>query len=361
MINNSFTLIDSIVICIKVPNREGEEARQFLIKTNNLNKSYKILKEGEYIFFPLNERIPDNQKWELVEKNLDTYSTKTDFYTSAKKMIPTSLHSFIPSSYDRIGDIILIKIVPELEEHSTNIGELLLTIHNVRSVFKKTSDVSTEYRTIQWECIAGEDKSVTTHLMQGLRFRLNINEVYFNTRLNNEYIRVANNTKPKNIIIDMFCGIGPFSLVCASTMDITVYACDINPKAIHYFQENIKLNKKKIIGSIELVLGDIREKIGAFPKANIIVMNLPAIAIDFLESAIGKLESKGIIYLHQFVKLRKEFIEEDLQIYENNLQEKINYLCKSQNFFKHNFIIKRNILRKVSPSKTHIVWDISFP
>ena len=57
------------------------------------------------------------------------------------------------------------------------------------------------------------------------------------TRVINEYI------KPGDVLLDMFCGIGPMAIKSAKDKGIRVLASDLNPDCYKYLRRNIVLNK----------------------------------------------------------------------------------------------------------------------
>ena len=348
-----------LVYCLKVPIRQAETVKQSLIKSGIFLKNFKLLKEEGFIFFPIGYTHDQQFDFPVEQKLFTPLKQKFDFHSSLRNILPLELHKFIPTSFDRIGSLILIKLHPSLRNFYYIIGSELVNQFTVTSVFNKVGDVETEYRTITWNCIAGPDNPITIHKMHGLRFKVNIQTVYFNVRLSNEYLRVANTCHDNDTIIDMFAGIGPFSILCASFHKVSIYAFDINQSAIDLLNDNILLNKDLLDGTIYVSCGDSRELIKPLPKANKIIMNLPGFAIEFLDKALEHLAQNGVIYLHQFIHLSKDEKKKDL----NEPKEKIRLLLSDldpeagKNGYMYE--ITGNKLRDVSPSKVHFVWDIT--
>ena len=82
-------------------------------------------------------------------------------------------------------------------------------------------------------------------------------KVYFSPRLATEREKITNQVNNGETIIDMFTGVGPFSIAIAHNKKVEIYAIDINPDAIHYLGKNIILNK--IQGKIIPILGDVKD------------------------------------------------------------------------------------------------------
>ncbi len=300
------------VYCLQVPIKQAESVKQELIKSGIFLKNYKIQKDHDFIYLPIKYSGNVSYSWPIEKKMLIPLQNKLDYHKILRTILPPTVHEFIPSSFDRVGSIILIKLRPELDDYKFRIGTELLNQFNVQAVFNKIGDVDTEYRTVTWECIAGEQNPITIHKMHNLRFKVDVSNVYFNSRLSNEYARIASLCNTGDKIIDMFAGVGPFTILIASQKEVDIFALDINPAAILYLKENMVLNKKFLKGSIIPSCGDSKELIKNLPKANKIIMNLPGSAIDFLLPALQHLEINGTIFLHQFVHLSKEEKKADL-------------------------------------------------
>jgi len=343
---------------IVVPLLDGSKAQEWLKQQMLQDPYYKVVTTKTDIYFPITDFSKVDSLWPIQRKLVPPRSKAVSYIDILKTVLPEELHSHIPHGFDQIGSILLIKLNYALNSYKSEIGNVLLQKFAMKSVFNKQADVSSRFRISQWELLAGDPYPVTVYRMYGLRLKIHINKVYFNPRLGAEYVYIASLTKTGEVIIDMFAGVGPFSLMCAKQQKLMVFACDINPHAIALFQENINLNKKFMQGRIVAKIGDIRKIISSFPKANRILMNLPVTAIDYLDIAVQYLQKGGIIHLHQFHRLPKEQPELYLQEQQNNLVTKLNLLSKKYTLRFTKWTIKSRIIREVSPSKSHIVWDI---
>jgi tRNA (guanine37-N1)-methyltransferase len=149
------------------------------------------------------------------------------------------------SAFDQIGDIIVVRIPDSLLSKKKVIGETLLeAVHPARSVFYQSSDVSGDFRTRKLEVIAGEDNTETEYREYGCRFRVDVEKAFFSPRLSTERKRIADLVQDGEVLINMFGGVGMFSIVAAKMKNCTVYNIDLNPHASKLCEQNIKLNKK---------------------------------------------------------------------------------------------------------------------
>jgi len=203
------------------------------------------------------------------------------------------------AAFDQVGDIIVIRIPDSLVQKKKVIGEILLQkVKTARSVFYQVSAVSGDYRTRDLELLAGEDKTETEYKEYGCRFMVDVQKAFFSPRLSTERDRIANLIQDGETVINMFGGVGMFSIIAAKRKKCLVYNIDINPDAIRLCDQNIKLNK--LIGRVETIAGDaakiIEEKLS--DKGDRVLMLLPERSDDFLDSAVKALKSNAILHYY---------------------------------------------------------------
>ena len=211
------------------------------------------------------------------------------------------------SSFDQIGEIIVLRIPDSLKSKKKIIGETLLDqVKTTRSVFYQSSPVEGEFRTRNLEILAGEDNTETEYKESGCRFLVDVEKAFFSPRLSTERERIANPTHDGEIIINMFGGIGMFSILAAKVSKCTVYNIDINPNASLLCEKNIELNKLK--GKIISLNGDsvkiIQDKLQNL--ADRVLMLLPERSDEFLETAILATKNNGIIHYYSHIHADKK-------------------------------------------------------
>ncbi len=197
----------------------------------------------------------------------------------------------IKGSYDRIGEIAVIKI-KDANRAKKLADSLILSGSGIRSVWLDTG-ISGNYRVRSLKHLAGDEISESLYTENGVRMLVDIKKVYFSPRLATERLRILSKIKDGDIIIDMFAGIGPFSLLIAKNKNVKMYSIDLNPDAVSYLLKNIGLNKLK--GKINPICGDSSVVIKELPHADHIIMNLPHGALEYLESAKQALRPDGSI------------------------------------------------------------------
>jgi tRNA (guanine37-N1)-methyltransferase len=292
--------------CLKAGRRRGEEIRRMLKELSVLRTDAKITSDETFIYLPLIRALTAAELRELGSAELTT----REFTILEHRKSIEDIVGFKPS-YEVIGDIaVFTEAVPAEKEEQ--VAEALMSRYkNIKVVAKRVSPVEGVFRTRKLEIIAGENRTETMHTEHGCRYKLDLEKVYFNPRLAGERNRVAaqvaSNVKAEEEVIDMFAGVGPFAIQVAKRAPQShVTAIDINPDAIRYLRENMKLNG---VRNIEAIEGDIRDMYGKFrDKADRIIMNLPKSAYLFLREALSMLKPHGGI-LH-FYDLESAYSEE---------------------------------------------------
>ena len=270
----------------------------------------------------------------------------------AHKVLGSKKAKKIWSRIEIIGDIAVIRKPPDIDlEDMKAIGEeILKEIPYVKSVWCAVSEVKGTYRLRNYVHLAGEHRSETVYVEHGCKFKLDITKVYISPALNYEHKRIAEMVKPGEIIVNMFAGIGIFSIVIARKVSpVKVYSIDINPYAYRYMVENVRINK--VENYVIPLLGDAAEVIveKLISVADRVLMPLPELAISYLKYAVLSLRSKGFLHTYLFVKAnnRKESLKKAEETYS---QELVKYVRKYR-------LLSYRVVRSVGPRKYQVVLD----
>lgn len=264
--------------------------------------------------------------------------------------IPKKLIQELPTSFDTVGDIILIKINDEIIEYKKEIAEALLKNHKNIKTICLINPVDGELRTRKLEIIGGKKRTVTVHKEFGLKFFIDLDKMYFSSRLANERKRIAGLVKKDEIIVDMFTGVAPFSIMIAKYAEPKIiFAFDKNPEAIKYAKENIK--KNNVLDKVEIIYIDANKSPIILKQQNVradrIIMNLPFSAFNFFPIALEIMADMCIIHYFDILS-------------ENEFDIKINNLKNIAD--KFDVVIEKTKVRKIksySPREFYIGIDIT--
>jgi len=292
---------------LKIPKSQADCVRRILLNHELINLEWKIKRSDDYVLIPLIQEPGKDVFDEIDLPDLEMVDTVFE----AHKKSPNSLKGYlkgqidpvkideIKKSFDIIGDVVILEIPEELESEKYLIAEAALKFTKRKSVYRKTSEIKGVIRTRTLEHLAGEDISETIHIEYGSRFLLDVRKVYFSPRLATERERIVSQVTNGEVIIDLFTGVGPYSVSIARRRKVEIFAVDINPDAIYYLKRNIELNKLE--GRILPVLNDAHEFLrDNNVKANRIIMNLPGTACKYLEDAIKCLKNGGVLHYYEF-------------------------------------------------------------
>jgi len=286
---------------IKVELRYLNENLNFLKEKGILNRNLKIRKDGNIAYIPVLNEIEGMETLEMDFETIEKIKSYREFLNLSKEIIDE-----LPKSYDIIGDIIIIKLKNDFLKYSNEIGEALLKFHKNMKTVALDLGVQGELRIRNLKVIAGDGLD-TIHKENGIRIFVNPGESYFSPRLASERMRVLNKVKDGETIIDMFCGVGPFSILIGKNRNVKIYAIDKNEKAIGYLKKSIEINK---INNVFPIAGDVKEKIDELPLADRIIMDLPFYSMNFLDLALKKSKKGGIIHIYVITENEDEILEQ---------------------------------------------------
>ena len=265
------------------------------------------------------------------------------------KLTPSEVN-LLYSSFDVVGDIAVLRVPDPLLPKKHIIAEALLSsLKNVRTVLMQTTPVEGEFRLRGLEVLAGEPRFETTYKEHGCIYKVNISTVYFTPRLSTERLRVANRVKDGEVVVNMFAGVGPYSILIAKKVkDVKVYSIDNNPEAYRYMQENIKQNK--VEHKVVPLFGDAAEIIRSrlHQAADRVIMPLPEKALSYLDAAYSALKcGRGIIhyYAHTFYKRGEDPLQKTVEE------------VKGKAAFKFE-VEYADVVREVGPRLAQVVLDL---
>ncbi|HEU4468546.1 MAG TPA: class I SAM-dependent methyltransferase family protein [Nitrososphaeraceae archaeon] len=257
----------------------------------------------------------------------------------------------LSSSFDIIGTIAIIKIPESLTSKRKLIADALIEeIRPVKSVFCQVSAIEGDYRLRKLELISGENSPITEYKEHGCTFKVDVINTYFSPRLSTERLRIAKLTEPNEVVVNMFGGVGTFSIIISRyNKSAKVYSIDSNPIAIDMCRQNIEINK--LTGNVFPVLGDAEQEIhkGLKGIAKRVLMPLPEKAKDFVDAAVSSLEN-GSGTIHYFCHVGADNKKNAIQ---NGIMD------TSESFSKFDHTIRNvRVVREVGPRFYQIVSDV---
>ncbi|ENN72309.1 hypothetical protein YQE_11052, partial [Dendroctonus ponderosae] len=291
------------------------------------------------------------------------------------------------SSFTTVGHIVHVNLREHLMPYKDIIGEVLYdNVPNCKSVVNKTNMIDNTYRNFQMEILKGDSNMQTEVKANNCRFQFDFASVYWNSRLGTEHERIVKALKPHSVLFDVFAGVGPFSIPAAKKK-CTVFANDLNPQSFKWLVHNKKLNKipENLFNEYNM---DGRDFIKTVFKENFprfsgkhpvyVTMNLPALAVEFLEAFVGlySLEEETqefepvTLYVYCFAKgegpekITRNLIESSLRVKNVDIQTKITELFKvrtvssMKEMMRVTLSLDRDILTGVAKSKRKLQAEL---
>ena len=236
--------------------------------------------------------------------------------------------------YKKIGDILILD-----NSYSDDDFDSLAKKHNVKTIMKIDYIQGTKREPIYKILYGSETETVNKE--NGCLFKLDLAKVMWSKGNNNERLRIAKLVQDNETVIDMFAGIGYFSIPVGVHANARhVYSIEINPNSYHYLCENIELNKVK---NITPILGDCMAETPKL-KADRIIMGYVKTTHHYLKVAIDSLNKGGILHYHETVP-------------EKLMNSRPIERIKSQAGNRDVEILKINKIKKYAPGVEHVVID----
>jgi tRNA wybutosine-synthesizing protein 2 len=191
----------------------------------------------------------------------------------------------------------VIKLPKSLESYATFIGKRYAQYLDCESVLLDTGGITGTYREPVIRHIYGEKNTETVHHENGIKFHLDPQKIMFSSGNMEERIRMGSISSSSETVVDLFAGIGYFSIPMAVySKPKKIIACEINPVAFNYLEKNIDSNQVNDI--VEPQLGDSHD---VAPKniADRVIMGYIQKTRALLPTAIESLKDNcGIIHYH---------------------------------------------------------------
>jgi len=262
------------------------------------------------------------------------------FYDKLRKNLENKLDvkklNLLPRSYYVLGKILILKLNPSLLRDRKLIGkailEMLPYIHTV-CLEKAITGVNREPKI---EVIAGCKSTETLHKEHGAQFFMDVSQVMWSKGNKEERARMLKTVKKNETVVDMFAGVGYWSIFLAKKAK-KVYSIDINPRAAEFLRKNAFLNK--VSDKIEVLEGDCRDFADLLEgKADRIVMGYLYGTEQFLPYALKMVKPKCTIHFH------KNVAEQDILKVKKSLE-------------KYGSVKFRKV-KSYAPKIWHMVYDI---
>ena len=247
-------------------------------------------------------------------------------------------------SYDIVGDIAIIK--KPLKYNEEEYVKKILEKHKfIRTILLQETDVLPPYRIPKYRILYGENKTETINIEYGLKFKVDVSRCYYSPRLSNERYRIAKQIKENEEVLVMFSGVNVYPIYIAKYSKAKIiYSIELNPFAVKYGLENLKINK---VNNVITFLGDVKDiskYIGYLEDRDGIIKNDKEYIRDIIDSGL---------------EINNLYIYEYDEIIENIKYKKLRYISELENLEKFNKKFDRIIMPL--PKESHTFLEYAIP
>lgn len=249
-----------------------------------------------------------------------------------------------------IGDIAIVRILDELDEEAEReIGQEILRLYPRLRAVVRLYGVKGVTRIPDAKVIAGDSNTETVYKENRCKFKLDVIKMMFCLGNLYERKRIVSLVKEGETIVDMFAGVGQFSIpIAVHSNPKIIYAFEVNPDTYAYLVKNVEENK--VSGKVIPIMDDNRNAIryGLKQSADRIIMGYFPNTINYLSHALKLCKPEGT-YIHLHDLARKGYGWQNL--YEECLK------IVSENKYEVELVNYR-MVKSYSPSMAHWVLDL---
>jgi len=295
----------------------AQKVKEFLLKNKLMNTNYLLVREFDFIYFPINKKaaIPSAKVID-TKFNFPQKQTPETIDTLLKGKLTAKELEILPRSQEVVGKIMILEIPQDLVSKEKIIAEAFLKLNrSIETIVRKSAIHSGIYRTRKVKILAGKKSKETIHHENGIELKLHLEKTYFSARSAGERLRIAKEVKKNEEVLVMFSGAAPYPLVIAkNSLAKHVTGIEINPLAHSYAAENIILNKMQ--DKITLLNGDVHTILPKIKKKfDRIAMPLPKTGEEFIDIALTNSKQNTIIHFYAFLN------ETEIKPYEKRIKE----------------------------------------
>jgi tRNA wybutosine-synthesizing protein 2 len=258
----------------------------------------------------------------------------------------------LPRGFQTLGKVIILKLHPDLIKYKDIIAQKSMDLlPSMESVYLNRGIIKGNFRTPEnIEYVTGKEDPIVIHREHGVSYKFDFTKIMFSQGNIIERKYLATLVKDGEIIVDMFAGIGYFSLPIAKISNPKqIYSIEINPNSFKFLVENIKLNQLE--DKITPINGNCKEEVLKLSnngvKADRVIMGVFPAPKGYIKEALTLYKETGTFYHYEGV-IDNDNYSDLYQEFEETVKE---------NRLRSELVDKR-IVKSYGPRLYHVVLDI---
>ncbi|MHA1111953.1 MAG: class I SAM-dependent methyltransferase [Promethearchaeota archaeon] len=217
-----------------------------------------------------------------------------------KTSIPDEKISLLPSGIQFISTVAILNLKADLYDYKNEICKATMELlPKTSAVWIRTGIISGQFRKPEGlEHVVGSTVTEVIHNENNIRYKFDFTKIMFAKGNITERRYLPQLVKPGEIIVDMFAGIGYFSLGIAKYAEPKqIFSIELNPVSFKYLEENVRINKlDKIITTIQ---GNCAEETLNLSKQGIqadrIIMGVFPAPYEYIEHALTLVKPNKLV------------------------------------------------------------------
>jgi tRNA wybutosine-synthesizing protein 2 len=268
-----------------------------------------------------------------------------------ENIIPGELLEILPSGFQELDKRLIVNLNPKLHPYAEAIAlKIIALLPRMKAIWLRMGQIKGKFRQpIGFKHLWGDKSTEVIVNENNVRYKFDFHKIMFAKGNIHERALLPTKIQKDEVIVDMFSGIGYFSLGIAKTKrPQKVYSIEWNPVSYKYLVENIKLNHLENI--IQPIHGDCKEEVKKLSldgvKADRIIMGLLPAPVDCISSCLHVIKDSGSIVVYEGVEPKdstKLFDEFSKITLENGYSSKL---------------LERRIVKNYKPHEYHVVVEI---
>ncbi|XP_058753871.1 tRNA wybutosine-synthesizing protein 2/3/4 isoform X1 [Vicia villosa] len=318
---------------------------------NKLSCSEALTLLHEYGAILLEDKVVETKK-----AAMSPLKVMTEVVTSLieKKGLPTELLDELPARWDRIGDIVILPATSFKNILWNSIAEdLWLAVAKslkAHRLARQGPVAATGTRDSTLEILVGDDGWVN-HRENGIFYSFDATKCMFSWGNLSEKLRMAKLDCKDEVIVDLFAGIGYFTLpFLVRAQAKLVYACEWNPHAIEALRHNLQSNS--VADRCILLEGDNRNTAPKGVADRVCLGLIPSSECSWVTAVRALRKEGGVLHVHGNTKDSEECQWVD------HVLKSISEIARSEGYYWEVSIEHVERVKWYAPHIRHVVADV---